>query len=158
QEVHRIEARTEDSLRVRSEVATEDLLIDRAKVDRVLEVAGAVQRRQARLVTVQAAPGRVTDEQEWSGGSMVGAAAGVLFRPSPELRPGCDQYLVRLPVSGEILVESAHGRVEIAHQVVVAAELGVVRVESPERHVQQLHASARNDQLGGQLERSGQLV
>ena len=89
---------------------------------------------------------------------MVGAAAGVLFRPSPELRPGCDQYLVRLPVSGEILVESAHGRVEIAHQVVVAAELGVVRVESPERHVQQLHAGARNDQLGGQLERCRQLV
>src|SRR5258708_23127169 len=58
----------------------QDLLVDRPKVDGVLEVAGGVQAGEAGLCAVQAALHRVAHQQQRGGRAMVGAAARVLLR------------------------------------------------------------------------------
>src|SRR5438309_8673460 len=158
QEIDPIEGSAEDVVRVRSEVTTDDLLVDRAEIDRVPEVAGGVEVGQARLCAALPALHRVADQQRRRCRAVVGAAAGVLFRTPRELRPGGAQDLVRLSMCGEVLVERTDRRVKVAHEVVVPVELGVVRVETTERDVKQLHPRARDDQLSRQLQGRRQLV
>ena len=59
---------------------------------------------------------------------------------------------------GEVPVERRNRGVQVTHQVVVAAELGVVRVEAAKGDVEQLHAGASDDELGGELEGRRELV
>src|SRR5436309_3969857 len=157
QELHAVEGAPKDRRRVGAQMAAQDLLVHGAKVDRVLEIAGVVQGRQARLGPKQAALDGVADQKQRRRRAVIGAAARVLLRPAPELRPGGDQDLVRHVVRGQILVEGRDRRVEIAHQVVVPAQLRVVRVEAAQGHVQELDAGAGDDQLGSELQRRRQL-
>src|SRR2546423_5074820 len=136
----------------------EDFLIDGPEVDGVLQVASVVQRGQAWLRAEQSALHRVADEQQWSRGAVVGAAACVLLRPPAELGPSRDEHLVRHVVGGEVLVERGDRGVEVAHQVVVAVELGVVRVETARGYVQQLYAGGGGDEVGPALQRGPPLV
>ena len=89
----------------------------------------------------------IADQEQRGRRAVVGAAARVFFRPPAELGPGRDQYLVRHVVRGQVLIEGRDRRVQVAHQVVVAVELCVMRVEAPERDMQQLDAGAGHDQL-----------
>src|SRR5207245_9659372 len=94
-------------------MATKDLLIDRAEVDRELEVPGGIEAREARLRAVQPALHRVADQQQRGGRAVVGAAARVLLGSPPELRPGRDKHLVRLSVRGDVLIDGADRRGEL---------------------------------------------
>src|SRR2546427_4477277 len=158
QEWNPLERRAEDLPRVGAEVAAQDLLIHRPKVDGVLEVAGVVQARQARLFSEETAVHRVADQKQGRGRAVVGASPGALLRAPAALRPRRGQHLVRHVVGGKVLVESRHRRVKVPHQVVVAAELPVVAVESPAGVVGQLHAGPGDDELGRELQRRRKLV
>src|SRR2546427_2885826 len=138
QERNAIEGRTQDLGRIGAKMSAENFLIHRTEVDRVLQVAGVVQRGQARLLAVQSALHRVADQEQRRGRAMVGATACVFLRPPAELGPRGDENLVRHVVRGQVRVEGGNGRVEVAHQVVVPVELGVVRVETAKRDVEQL--------------------
>src|ERR1700681_82752 len=74
----------EDLARVGAQVTAEDLLVNGAKIHRVLEVASGIEARQARLFSVEAAFDRVADQQQRRRGSMVGASAGVLLGSAAE--------------------------------------------------------------------------
>src|SRR5207237_7956484 len=100
-----VKRRNQDLVRVGAEVPAQYLLVHGPEVDRVLQVASAVECRQTRLVAVKPTVDRVTDQQKRRSRAVVGPAAGVLFRPASELRPGRDQHLVGHVVRGEVLVK-----------------------------------------------------
>src|SRR5882672_9960113 len=129
EEWHAVKGRAQDLARARAQVASQDLLVDGAEVDRVLEVARAVEGCEAGGLTVKATLHRVADQEQGRRCPVIGASARVFLRAPAELRPRRDQHLVRHAMRREVLVEGADGRIEVAHQVVVSIELGVVRVE-----------------------------
>lgn len=105
---------------------TQDLRMNGAEVDRIFEVLGGVQVGEAGLLAVEAASHRIPDQDQRRCRTVVGAAAVVLVRPTPELGPSGDQDPVGQVVRGQVLVEGAHRLVEVGHQDVVPGEFGVV--------------------------------
>src|ERR1700693_3269810 len=62
-EGHLVERGAEDLARIGAEMAAQDLLINRAEIHRIFEVAGPIESREAGRRTVEAALDRVADQQ-----------------------------------------------------------------------------------------------
>src|SRR5262249_13370702 len=75
-----------------------------------------------------------------------------LLGTAAELRPGRDQDFVGQPMRVQIVIEGSNRLVEVAHQVVVPVELGLVCVEAAQGDVQQFDATTARDQGSSQLE------
>src|ERR1700693_4645700 len=118
QERHLVKSGAQDLARIRAEMAAQDLLVHRAEVDRVPEIAGVVETGEAGRLAVESALHGIADEQQRSSRPMVGTAARIFFGAPPELRPGRDENVVRLAVRRKVLIEGAYSSVEVAHQVV----------------------------------------
>src|SRR5260221_12495632 len=74
-----VEGRAQDLVRIRAEVAAQDLLVNGSEVDGEPEVARGIQAGEAGLRAVQPALHRVSDQEQGRGRAVVGAAARVLF-------------------------------------------------------------------------------
>src|SRR4029077_6965784 len=109
-----VERGPEDLARVGAQVTAEDLLVNGAEIDRVLEVACGIEARQARLCSVQAAFDRVAGQQQGRGPSRASASAGVLLGSPAELRPRRDEHLVRHAVRGQVLVKRSDRGIQVA--------------------------------------------
>src|SRR5450756_1670675 len=85
QERNAVERRPEDLAGVRAQVSAQDLLVNGAEVDRVLEVASGVEAGQTRRLAIEAALDRVTDQEQRRSRAVVGTATCVLLGSPTEL-------------------------------------------------------------------------
>src|SRR5207302_3397396 len=100
-----LEARAQHLLRVGAQVRGEDLLVNGAEVDVVLEVAGGVELGQLGRGAVEPALDRGAEQQQRRGSAVVGSAGGVLLGPAAELGPGGQEDVVRLVVGVQVQEE-----------------------------------------------------
>src|SRR5262249_36859982 len=153
----RSELRAKHTIARTAEPAVQERGIDPAEVDGVLRVAVG-QVAQVGIGAVQPRLDPRSEQEHRGGGAVIGAAAGVLRKTTPELRKDQHQRPAGVSRLAQVVEEGPQRVAHLAEQIVVCPELIGVRVEAVELGVVEARAEPRLDELRDQPQPACQAV